>query len=392
MSRSTDRELAVIHRAALSCLVLAAATGLLWRTQTAFGLTHFDFRLLRHAHSHLMFFGWVTPAAMALIARAALKEVPGVRMPRKTLWAALALGLCSHPLFLAFGYGKAQVGNVALPLSVMVAGASTWVWYAFARWYVHSRRRQTRSDEDRLGDFALGLLMLSTAGAWGLSLLLPLGVKDPVWTETLKSQFLSTFAEGWLVAIGLYVLHKAAPSAAHPRLRAANWMLLSAAPFAFLSTLDQATLPGWLAKFGSVTSVVLGLALLLHAAVLRQRRAYLAPLVFLTFAALARILVGVTPHASWQALHGLRVVVLHAVLLGFVTLSLARAGQPHRAPHWPRAETAAATLLVLSLLPLSELWPAQYSGTWALHLAVLAALFATLTFAASLAGSRRTAH
>ncbi|HMR05354.1 MAG TPA: hypothetical protein PKA88_06240, partial [Polyangiaceae bacterium] len=89
----------------------------------------------------------------------------------------------------------------------------------------------------------------------------------------------------------------------------------------------------------------------------------------------------------------LRVVVLHAVLLGFVTLSLARAGQPHRASRWPQAEAAAATLLVISVVPLSELWPTRFSGTWALHFAVLTALAATLVFGASLANSRRmTTH
>jgi hypothetical protein len=392
MSGSSRHALSAIHRAALSCLVLAAATGLVWRTQAAFGLTQFDFRNLRHAHSHLMFFGWVTPAAMALLVASVLQQNPGARLPKRTLWAALGLGLCSHPLFLAFGYGRAQIGGLALPLAAMVAGASTWVWYAFAHWYARENRGRARTEEDRLGDYALLLLVLSTAGAWGLSLLVPLGVRDPFWTEALKAQFVSTFSEGWLVAVALFVQHKAAPGDAHPRLRVANWMLLGTAPFAFLSTLDQATLPRWLTLWASLASVGLGLALLLHVAVLLQRGAQLPPLVFLGLAALARIMVGVTPHASWHALHGLRVVVLHAVLLGFVTLTLARAGQPNRRALWTRAETAVATLLLLSVVPLSELWPPQLAGVWSLHLAVLAALFATLVFGASLLRSGRAAH
>ncbi|MEZ4219840.1 MAG: hypothetical protein R3B13_02855 [Polyangiaceae bacterium] len=371
-----DPELRVLHRAALTCLVLAAATGMLWRVQSAFGIASLDFRHVRHAHSHLMFFGWVTPAAMAQITLAVRRRNPSSAVPRKTIWLALVLGLLSHPLFLAFGYGKAQLGGRALPLSVIVAGASTWVWYAFVAWYLRERRR--RRLRLPLVDIALSLLMLSTLGAWGLSALIPLHVKDPLWSELLKSQFLSTFSEGWLVAAGLHALHlKPAVNPATTG-RIANVLFAASAPFAFLSTLAPQQLPSLVAVGSSVASVALGVALLLQAHVAHRAGAYRIPLVFLAFAGLARIVVGVTPGVSWHALHGLRILVLHALLLGFATLSLSAVRSRLRA-----LEASAATLLVLSVAPLTEIWPRAWAGTWALYMAVMAAAAMTAVFAFS---------
>ncbi len=56
--------------AALGCFILAGSTGALFRFGMALGGLPFglDFGNVRDGHSHLMYFGWVTPALMALIA------------------------------------------------------------------------------------------------------------------------------------------------------------------------------------------------------------------------------------------------------------------------------------------------------------------------------------
>src|SRR5690606_26731526 len=99
---------AILHlfRATLFALAVAAITGLVFRGVLAWG---WDLGAslvnIRHAHSHLMFFGWITPALFVLLASgaAALRRRPVSRAARVAIGASLALGMTTHPLFLRFG-------------------------------------------------------------------------------------------------------------------------------------------------------------------------------------------------------------------------------------------------------------------------------------------------
>ncbi|MCS6826625.1 MAG: hypothetical protein NZ553_08445, partial [Caldilinea sp.] len=64
MSRSHVR---VFLSLALAALTLAAWTGVLMRFGMIYGMPAWaqNFGAVRHAHSHLMYFGWVTLALMA---------------------------------------------------------------------------------------------------------------------------------------------------------------------------------------------------------------------------------------------------------------------------------------------------------------------------------------
>ena len=108
----------------LFSLTIAAWTGVLMR----FGLIGYlpswanNFIAVRHAHSHLMYFGWVTPALMALIA-SRLPELGGGRMSGTHLAIGLAFvtALLAYPPFLLLGYTPAAIGGVRLPLSMIMA-------------------------------------------------------------------------------------------------------------------------------------------------------------------------------------------------------------------------------------------------------------------------------
>ena len=68
---------------ALAFFVLAGLTGVLFRFGVAEGVTFgFNLGYIRHAHSHTMYFGWVTPALMALIA----SRLPELGGGRSWLW------------------------------------------------------------------------------------------------------------------------------------------------------------------------------------------------------------------------------------------------------------------------------------------------------------------
>src|SRR5690554_6140038 len=100
---------------AVASLALAAATGVLLRFGLVAGLPTWaqNYSAVRHAHSHLMYFGWVTVALMALI----WHYLPGLtdRRPPRGAGAQMAasaiLALLSYPAFWANGYGTTNVAG-----------------------------------------------------------------------------------------------------------------------------------------------------------------------------------------------------------------------------------------------------------------------------------------
>lgn len=84
---------------AIACFVLAAAAGTLMRFGMIHGLPYgWQHVNVRFAHTHLMSFGWATPALFALIgsvvARRTARPLP--RAFHAALWASLAGGV-GHP-------------------------------------------------------------------------------------------------------------------------------------------------------------------------------------------------------------------------------------------------------------------------------------------------------
>ena len=81
--------------------------------------------------------------------------------------------------------------------------------------------------------------------------------------------------------------------------------------------------------------------------------------------------------ARWAQQNSLRIFYLHALLLGFVTLGLVVAARQlwsQAAVPGQRWLVAAVLILLLSLVPLTGLWPAAWSGLWALQVAAVASL------------------
>ena len=191
--------------AALGLFVLAGFTGVLFRFAVAFGWgpTEMGGLLLgniRHAHSHLMYFGWATPALMALLTHTVLHRTgQAVRGAGPILVFVLAQALLAYPPFLLWGYAPAVRGDALLPLSDIAAGFNILGWYAFALVYARATRGVARDAVLRLFELALFFLVFSTLGAWRLPISQALGVG----TEPLQAAhihlFLDTFGEGWFV-------------------------------------------------------------------------------------------------------------------------------------------------------------------------------------------------
>lgn len=393
----TDR--LALHRiwmGALACFVLAGATGGLFRIgQAAGGLPGgLQFENVRHAHSHLMYFGWVTPALMALVA--AHLPAPG-RLMKTVMRVVLVLAALSYAPFLLYGYGPATVGPTRLPLSVMVAGLNILAWYVFAALYVQRRQELRPSPARAFWDAAVALLVVASLGAWALGIVQALGLEDPFWFAAALHLFLDLFADGWLLlgVLGLAVATMGAGESA--LLQRGRRLLVAGLPFTFLLGVPVELVPPGLRFVGSAGGAVSSAGLLCVAAALWRdaevpaRRVWIVPLGLLVVKAGAQLGLAVPAVAEWAYGANLRILYLHVLLLGVVTLGLlaaARCRWGWSAVPGRRYVTAAALFLLATLLPLTGLWPLPM-GRGALYSAVLGAVAPVVAVAVLLVRSVR---
>ncbi|RLT35929.1 MAG: hypothetical protein DWI57_15300, partial [Chloroflexi bacterium] len=169
-TRSTTRSATPIRpylSIALFALVLAASTGFLLRFGLGWGMPAWaaNYTAIRHAHSHLMYFGWATLALMALIWHF-LSGYTGRGLPRGVHWQmgiTAVLALLSFPAFWVNGYGLTQIGSASLPLGAMISTLNGLTWFHFAWLYRRVSRMLThRSLPVQLWDWAILLLLLSS--------------------------------------------------------------------------------------------------------------------------------------------------------------------------------------------------------------------------------------
>jgi hypothetical protein len=353
--------------------MLAAGAGILMRfgllTGLPFGLLHGD---VRHAHSHLMFFGWITPVLMLLLLN--LQQKPLGTAARSILVLTLLAALSSFLPFLLSGYRFTSVAGHALPLSMITSGLNGVAWYAFSVLYLLRMRGVRLTPVNRYFLVALGLLFISSLGAVALA-----GVGmlkgGPVLTASLATFFLDLFAEGWFGVALLGIAHARRPAAARqPAVRAGLLLLGIGLPLRSLAELLLANGLTVFAPLVATGSLLAGLGLLASLGplwrelLLQKLSLWHVSLGLLAVKGVVDVALSGPGFAAWSDAAGLRVFYLHAYLLGAVTLGLVQAVREQlgsvafRAP-WLLA--AAVLLLIASLLPLTGAWPAALAGSWA---------------------------
>jgi len=84
MASETLRDFRWAWRTSLTFFVLAGLTGFLFRLELTYGGS-FGMNLVnvRHAHSHLMYFGWATPALMLGMTAFLAEGIPAGRSERR---------------------------------------------------------------------------------------------------------------------------------------------------------------------------------------------------------------------------------------------------------------------------------------------------------------------
>lgn len=317
---------------ALLALTVAACTGILLRFGLVMGMPAWasNFGAIRHAHSHLMYFGWVTLALMALIWHF-LPSLTERALPRGVsaqMALSALLALLSFPAFWPNGYGLTQIGSVELPLGSIVSGLNGILWLVFAGLYARATRRlPERPLPLQLWDWAIMLLLIAFCGALGLVGLVIVDSGSVALQQLFLHLFLDLFAVGWfgLALLGLL------------------WAWLS----------ERATEPGWLptqslvvcvaptfllgispilvsdALFWIAAGANLGAAALLtwHLRVLWQRRKHLPLLTQFGLLILGAHIVGALfvmwpGFWRWSAGTQLRIFFLHNFLLGWISSAL----------------------------------------------------------------------
>ncbi len=374
--RSKEDGLRWAWRVSLGLFVLAGLTGAFYRFGLVYGWTAgLQLVNIRHAHSHLMYFGWVTPALFALIGLhvSSVGARPFRERLRWILGATLAAALASYPLFLLFGYTPVALGEKRLPLAVMSSTLNMVAWGGFLVFYRRTTRGLPRSRSLLLWDLALTFLVLAMLGAMGLAFLKPMGIEDPVWSSALTHVFLDLFSEGWFVLGVLGLAYAAVENPDRPGGRVGIYLLCMGLPLTFALGMPESLTPPGLKALARMGGALVGTGLLLNVRVLwsegldgwRER----VPLALLAIKAAGQLTVSLLPGVWWGSLHGARILYLHLMLLGFVSLGLvaaARRAWGRAAAGYAAALYAAVLVLLLSLLPLTSFWPASWRGAWGL--------------------------
>ena len=382
-------------RSALALFVLAAATGVLYRFMLAYGFTWgLNLVNVRHAHSHLMYFGWVTPALVALIGLSVRPREGGHQQTLATiLLGCVVSAVIAYPLFLTFGYSLVAVGTARMPIAVIGSTLNMIPWVAFIVWYRRRTAGLTRTPAIALWDASLVFLALAIVGAGMLALLKPLGIDSDRWAAALTHVFLDYFSEGWFVLALLGLAHRELSTSSSTWARTGLYLLCLGVPLTFALGMPSVLVPQGLAAVARIGAVLLAGGLLINVALLWRgtitgsHRWWRIPLALLAIKALMQLMGAVTPGVWWSDFHGLRILYLHLMLLGFVSLGLVAAARAQWGIRFTGGSSwfAATVILVLvSLIPLSAVWPSEMGGRWTFVAAAWIGLLPVLAMLAML--------
>lgn len=317
---------------ALFALALAVGTGLLLRFGLVMGMPAWarNYTAIRHAHSHLMYFGWVTLGLMALIWHF-LPELTKRPLPRGVgLQMAISalLALLSFPAFWVNGYAPTQLGSAALPLGSIAAGLNGFFWLVFVALYVRATWGMAeRPLPVRLWDWAVVLLVFAFSGALGLVASIATGISSVMLQQLSLHLFLDLFAVGWFNLALLGILWAYLPQQATQE----KWLPTQSLALLLLPTFMLGVSPALVTVdmfwFAAVANVGAALLLARHLYALWQQRRQLPllaqfGLLILAIHLLTAFMVIWPDVWRWSAGTQLRVFFLHNFLLGWVSSTL----------------------------------------------------------------------
>lgn len=362
------KEYRQIWQLSLGSFILAALIGFLYRMGMIYPLSDsLDLVNIRHAHSHLMFFNWVSPLIMAWMVTV-LSRNSGRKInhaPYKAcLYTMVSLGFLSYPFFLLHGYSSIPVGSADLPVAAMISGLIMFTWYWFA-WFYYNDRKQSKDPFPvslSIFDGALTALLISSLGAWGVSIFQFGGMHNPLYSSALTHFFLAVFTEGWAV-MGIFGIVWSQLSIQDPSVNS-GWLwqpiLLGSMLIFPLGLTESLVTPLMLysAKAGLILIVIsLSLHFYFFAASIQfigfVWRSVLGliglKILFQSFAILL--------FDFWLGEHNLHILYLHILLLGIVSISLIQVYHSKTQQLPVKLFTGSVLLILISLFSISGYGP-----------------------------------
>jgi len=354
-----------VWQLSLLSFIIAAVTGFLYRYGMLYPVPDsLNFANIRHAHSHLMFFNWVSPPIMIWIASQLISS-SDTRTAAKfnsCFYVMIFLGFLSYPFFLFYGYHSVPIGSAALPLAAIISGLVMLTWYWFALLYFQHRTAVNNSLSFLFFDGALIALLISSLGAWGVSIFQFTPVDSPQISSAMTHFFLAVFTEGWAVLGVLGIMWQKAETSELPFDSGWLWQpILFGSMLIFPFSLSESVITPamhYTAKFGTVLiagSLTVNFYLLVKSGSLKG-------LIWKTILGLIALKIlfqfaAVLPTGIWPGEHGLRVLYLHLLLLGIVSILLIHVFHSNRYFIAKAVFTISVLLVLLSLALISGYWP-----------------------------------
>lgn len=233
----------------LLLLSLSVLTGILFLLMGTFpGRLPLDPGNVRHAHSHLMFFGWGLLPLLHLVFRSDLKR----NLNHFIIITIPVLSLSSYLAFLYSGYKPVSVGGARIPLSIILSSLTMVFWYFPFAIYIKEARKMEHGLLGSRGFLPFTFLVLSTGGAWGLAILKASGMESELFKELLKQTFLTLFVFGWLLP---GAIHQHLPPSTGPSIR--RNLLAMTAPILLIPTFAPPATVGILGSMVGIAGSVL---------------------------------------------------------------------------------------------------------------------------------------
>lgn len=382
---------------AMFSFVLAGLTGFLFRLGFVQPLpVDLNFENIRHAHSHLMFFGWASLLPLYLIKLdivSGYHAALGVRLMRNALWWIVIFGLLSYLPFLLYGYKPIAIGSASLPLSVIFSGMVMIGWYIFMGGYLITRRRKKGYQPNIFFDGALVMLFVSSLGAWAVGICQMADVGSILLSKALTHFFLATFIEGWIILLLMGLITKALSIEEDDFVVSPSvliGLIAIGAPLTFPYGISEGLINFDLSVAARTGGILIAEGVLLFVySVIKSRRKNISiwiwPLVFLVLKSVMQVIASVSPIEMWLSDHGVRILYLHTILLGAFTVGiiwfLHQMSTMHKKYFY--FVLVSVVLLLMSLVLLTGLWPEQLSGLWihdALAVSAILPVIAVLLF------------